>query len=113
MLSIVEHPIPYNGTIFSLNGIAHLDPSVDTNVTVMGIWSDSEGQQVTTSPPYIFSLEFRPLSGASSKQYTLNVTVLPTDNSPFNVASNLTILPYSLAVQSKCRGSIVAFNFII
>lgn len=94
----MEHPIPYNGTVFTLIGVAQLDPSVDTNVTAMGIWTDSDSLQVTTTPPFISSLEFQPLAGANSKNYTLNVTVTPTDNSPFIVATN-TRITYRLTVQ--------------
>ena len=52
MVSIIDHPIPYNGTLFTLSGVAQLDHTVDTNVTAVGIWSDSDGPQETASPPY-------------------------------------------------------------
>lgn len=98
VVSIVEHPIPYNGTFFVLNGVAQLDLSIDTNVTAVGFWSDSESLQVATLPPYITSLKFQPLTSNDSKEYTLNVTIRPTDNSPFIVASS-TEITYRLAVQ--------------
>lgn len=97
---IMEHPIPYNGTVFTLNGVAQLDDSVDTNVMAVGIWSDSDNPQVTTSPPFITSLEFQPLASGSSKEYTLNVTIRPTDNSSFIVANSISIV-YNLIVQRK------------
>ena len=98
----MEHPIPYNGTVFTLHGVAQLDSSVDTNVTVTSIWSDSDGAQVTTSitsPPYTTSLEFRPLASGSSKEYSLNVTIRPTGDS--FVVGNSTSIVYRLTVQRK------------
>ena len=101
MLSIVDHPIPYNGTYFTLSGLAMLDGSVDTNVTVVGTWSYSySAPKVTISPPYQADLRFEPLATDSSKQYTLNVTVEPTDDSPFVAASSGSIA-YELVVQRK------------
>ena len=97
---IQEHPIPYNGRVFTLNGVAQLDRSVDTNVTVTGVWSDSDGVQVATSQEYTTSLEFQPLASGNSKQYILNVTIAPTDNSSFVIASS-TSIGYNLIVQRK------------
>ena len=102
VVSIVEHPIPYNGTVFTLSGIAQLNHSVDTNVTAVGIWTDNDSPQVTTSPPYLTSLEFQPLTSDSSKEYTLNITLRPTDNSSFVTVSNASII-YSLIVQRKFK----------
>ena len=39
VISITEHPIPYNGTVFTLSGVSSIDPSVDTDVTAEGVWS--------------------------------------------------------------------------
>ena len=80
MVSVVEHPIPYNGTVFTLSGVAQLDQSVDTNVTAVGIWSYSDDQLVAVSPPYKFSVVFQPLATDSSREYILNVTFRATDN---------------------------------
>jgi hypothetical protein len=103
VLSIVEHPTPYNGTIFTLSVVASLDPSVDTDVTAVGIWSaidDVGTQQVSTSPPYQTDLEFEPLATDSSDEYSLNVTFRPSDDSPF-IVENSGRLVYNLEVQRK------------
>ena len=111
MVVIQEHPIPYNGTVFTLNGVAQLDQSVDTNVTVTGIWFDSDGVQVATSQHYTTSLEFQPLASGSSKQYIFNVMIAPTDNSSFVIASSTSIV-YNLIVQRKIL-SISLFFFTL
>ena len=100
MLSIADHPIPYNGTLFTLSGIASLDSSVDTDVTAVGIWSDDGSPQVTTSPPYQTNLEFRPLATDSLDEYILNVTFRSSDSSPF-IIENTGSIVYSLIVQRK------------
>ena len=103
VLSIVEHPIPYNGTNFTLSGVASLDPSVDTDITAIGVWSatDDVGTlQVSNSPPYQTDLEFQPLATDSSDEYILNVTFGPSDDSPF-IAENIGSLVYNLVVQRK------------
>lgn len=96
----MEELIPYNGTVFNLCGVAQLDHSVDTNVTAVGIWSGSDILQVTKSPPYMTCLEIQPLTSDSSKEYTLNITIRPTDGSSFIVASSTSIV-YRLIVQRK------------
>ena len=103
VLSIVKHPIPYNGTIFTLSGVASLDPSVDTDVTAIGVWSatDDVGTlQMSNSPPYQTDLEFQPLATDSSDEYILNVTFGPSDDSPF-IAKNIGSIVYNLVVQRK------------
>ena len=100
VISIREHPIPYNGTIFTLGGIAVLDRHIDTNITAMGVWSNSDNIQVTTAPPYLAVLEFYPLASDNSRIYTLNVTILPSNASPFIAASSSSII-YDLIVQRK------------
>ena len=103
VLSIAQHLIPYNGTIFTLSGVASLDLSVDTDVTAVGIWSvadDDGSQQVSTFPPYQTDLEFQPLATDSSDEYILNVTFRPSDDSPFIVGNSGSII-YNLMVQRK------------
>ena len=79
-----------------------LDDSVDTDVSVVGIWSYGDGApQVTTSPPYQTDLRFEPLATDSSKQYTLNMMVAPADGSPFVTTSNSSSIMYELMVQRK------------
>ena len=105
VISITEHPIPYNGTVFTLSGVASLDPSVDTHVTAEGAWSavaDDVGTplQISTSPPYQTDLEFQPLTTDSSDEYILNVTFRPSDDSPF-ISENSGSIIYNLMVQRK------------
>lgn len=103
VLSIVEHPIPYNGTIFTLSAVASLDLNVDTDVTAVGVWSTTDDVitlQVSTSPPYQTNLEFQPLATDSSAEYILNVTFRPSDDSPF-IAESIGSLVYNLVVQRK------------
>ena len=105
VLSITEHPIPYNGTVFTLSGVASLDPSVDTNITAEGVWSaaangDGTSLQISTSPPFQTDLEFQPLTTDSSDEYILNVTFRPSDDSPF-ISENSGSIIYNLMVQRK------------
>ncbi len=51
VLSVAEHLVPYNGTNFTLSGLALLDENVDTNITATGCWSESGAQQVSMAPP--------------------------------------------------------------
>ena len=113
VLSIAEHPIPYNGTIFTLSGVASLGSSVNTDVTAVGIWSaaDDDGSpQVSTSPPFQINLEFRPLATDSSNEYILNVTFRPSDESPFIIENNGSIV-YDLMVQCKQEKIIMCMVF--
>ena len=97
---VSEHPTPYNGTIFTLTGVVHLDQSVDTDILVSGVWSSSDGSQETKAPPYPTNLTFQPLTSDSSGEYTLTVSVRPLDNSPFIVGNNGSTT-YNLEVQCK------------
>ena len=100
LLSIADHPIPYNGTTFTLTAIAQLHPSVDTNVTFEGMWSGDDSPQVTISPPHQATVEFQPLTPDSSKDYVLNVTFRSSSESPF-ITGNGDSLVYSLVVQCE------------
>lgn len=103
MVFIRDHPIPYNGTLFTLSGVVRFDTFVDTNITVVGVWSENDNkiiEQATTSPPYQTDLNFHPLSSDSSSQYILNITVTPTDSSPFIIGNSANIA-YNLIVQRK------------
>ena len=99
-MSVSEHPIPYNGTIFTLTGVVQLDQSVDTDITASGVWSTGDGPQETTSPPYPTNITFQPLASNSSGEYTLTVTVRPSDNSQF-IVGNSASTTYNLVVQRK------------
>ena len=101
MVSVRDHPTPYNGTVFILTGVVQLHQSVNTDITASGMWSSGgDGSQETTSPPYPTSLTFQPLASDSSGEYILTVTVRPSDNAPFIVESNGTTT-YNLVVQCK------------
>lgn len=100
MVSVINHPVPYNGTYFTLSGIVQLDSSVNTNVTVVSVWSGNDSPQVTSFPPYQNDLTFQPLGPYNSTDYILNVTVAPTDNSPF-IAQSKGSIEYTLTVQRK------------
>lgn len=100
-ISAAEHLTPlYNGTNFTLSALAQIDENVDTNITAVGTWSQVGTQQMFTSPPYLISMEFLPLTANSSKEYAFNFTFMPTDNSPF-IASGSGSLAYNLTVQRK------------
>ena len=99
-ISVSDHPTPYNGTNFTLTGVVELHQSVDTDISVSGVWSNGDGSQETTSPPYPTNLTFRPLTSDSSGEYVLTVTVRPSENSLFIVGSNGSTT-YNLVVQRK------------
>ena len=87
-VSIRDHVTPYNGTNFTLTGVVQLSVYVDTPVTVLGVWSTGDNPQETTIPPYATDLPFQPLATDSSGDYTLTVTVRPSDNSEFILSRN-------------------------
>ena len=99
-ISVNDPLTPYNGTVFTLTGVVQLDQSVNTDITVSGMWSTGNGPQETTSPPYPTSLSFQPLTSDSSGEYLLTVTIRPSDNSPFIVGSSGSTT-YNLVVQRK------------
>ena len=106
MVSFIEHSTPYNGTKFTLSGVVYMEQSVDTNITIDGLWSTSSclglwscSQEVTTMQHQI-DLLFQPLSGDSSGEYTLTVNVKPSVNSEYIVESSNSTT-YYLTVQGK------------
>ena len=100
IITVSDPFTPYNGTVFTLTGVVQLDQSVDTDITVSGVWSSGDGPQETTSPPYPTNLTFQPLTTDSSGEYILTVTVRSSDNSPFIVENNSSAT-YNLVVQRK------------
>ena len=116
VLSVAEHLglAPYNGTNFTLSGLAQLDGNVDISITATSIWSGSGAPQVSNTPPYLTSMEFRPLATNSSGEYVLNVTFTPTNSSPF-IATSSASLVYNLMVQRKYLSNYctLAFHFQI
>ena len=100
-ISIRDHPTPYNGTNFTLIGELELHPSVDTNVMVSEMWSGvDDASQETTSPPYLTNLTFQPLASNSSGEYTITVSVRPSDNSQF-IVENSNSASYTLTVRRE------------
>ena len=105
IVSISGRLRPYNGTVFNLTGGIQLDLSVvNTDITVMWVWSlrgEMLETQTTASPsPHQITLTFKPLASNSSGEYTLTVTVRPSDNSPF-IVGNSGGSVYNLVVQRK------------
>ena len=100
-VSVLDPPaIPYNGTVFTITGVVLLDQHVDTDVTASGMWSGVGGSQETISPPYPTSLTFQPLATNSSGEYTLTVSVRPSDDSPY-IVGNSGSTSYNLVVRRK------------
>lgn len=99
-VSVRPHPTPYNGTNFNLTGVVRLDVHVDTVVTAMGVWSPGDDSQESTLSPYPTDLTFEPLATNSSGEYTLTVTVSPSDNSQFILSSNGNT-SYNLVVERE------------
>ena len=100
-VSVLDPPaIPYNGTVFTITGVVLLDQHVDTDVTASGMWSGVGGSQEITSPPYPTSLTFQLLATNSSGEYTLTVSVRPSDDSPY-IVGNSGSTSYNLVVRRK------------
>ena len=91
---------PYNGTNFTITGEVSLDPSVDTEVTVRGVWSGDNNPQETSVSPYQIHLPFQPAATNSSGEYTLTIIVRPADNSPL-IISNSQSTTYNLMIKCK------------
>ena len=73
---------------------------MDTPVTVLGVWSSGENPQESTTSPYPTDLLFQPLATDSSGEYTLTVTVRPSDNSEFILSRNGSVT-YDLVVTRE------------
>ena len=73
---------------------------MDTGVTVTGTWSGDDTPQETSVPPYRILLPFLPATTSSSGEYTLTISVRPTDNFPL-IISNSDTATYNLAVKRK------------
>ena len=99
-VSIHNNSTPYNGTVFTLTGVVQLHQIVDTDITVLGVWSSGGSPLQTTSQPYQTNLTFQPLTSNSSGEYLLTVTVRHSDNSPFIIGSSGRAT-YNLVVQCK------------
>ena len=91
---------PYNGTNFTVIGEVELDLSVDTDVTVTGIWSGDATPQETSVPPYRILLPFLPATTTSSGEYTLTISIRSTNNFPL-IISNSGTATYNLVIKRK------------
>ena len=101
VVSVLNPPAtPYNGTNFTITGVVQLDQNVDTDVTASGMWSGDDEPQETTTPPYPTIFTFQPLATNSSGEYTLTVSVRPSDNSPYILGNNGSTT-YNVMVQRK------------
>ena len=92
-VSILDHVTPYNGTNFTLTGVVQLSDYVDTDVTVLEVWSSNSNPQETclqqsTESSYLTDLIFQPLATNSTGEYTLMVTVRTSDDSEFILGSS-------------------------
>ena len=103
LISIHDHPTPYDGTIFTLTSEVELHPTIDSGLTIVGVWSSGDGPhhvQEIASPPYLTNLTFYPLTANSSGEYTLAVTVQPSEDTPFIMGTSANI-GYNLLVKRK------------
>ena len=90
----------------SLQGTARLHPSVDTDVTVTGLWRRQDLSpfttvtQTTDAPIYNTTLTFDPLRSESADggNYVYTVSVTPAQSTPF-IMSNMADESYTLTVQ--------------
>lgn len=80
---------PYNGTIYSLTGVIHLDETiVNTNITATWVWSlGNESLETQSSLCCRISIQFRPLTTYSSGVYNLSV-IVKSPNSDYIVESS-------------------------
>ena len=98
---------PYNGTVFSLTTVIHLDQTaIDTDITIKWVWSYHGrvlATKLTASPStHQITVELSPLMSNSSGQYLLNLTVIPTGNNyEYVVENNDSGAFYELNVERK------------
>ena len=97
---------PYNGTVFSLTAVIHLDlTAINTDITIKWVWSYHGrvlANKLTTSPsPHQTTVELSPLMSNSSGQYLLNLTVIPVDSYEYVVGNNDSGAFYELNVERK------------
>ena len=84
---------------------------MDKNVIVSGTWSSDDASQETTSPPYLTNLTFQPLATNSSGEYTITVSVRPSDNSQF-IVENSNSASYTLTVRRELSKFMSRFKYI-
>ena len=81
-------PMSIAGIVVSLLGSATLDPTVDSEVTVKGVWTQEGSPDIlasneSTSSPFVTSLTFDPLALSDRGVYVFTVTVNPSN--PMNI----------------------------
>ena len=81
MFSVLPHPTAYNGTNLTITGRIDLDPTVNTPVTISGMWTGDTVPQVISVPPYQIMLSLLPVATNSSGEYTVTYTIHSSDNS--------------------------------
>ena len=94
----------YNGTVYNLTGVLQLDTTiVDTDVTVMWVWSIN-GQvsvrQSTSAAPHRITIPFNPLATDNSGLYHLNLNIVP-GNPQYIEGNNDSSTTYGLTVLSE------------
>ena len=97
-ISRLPEGVVYTGTTLTLNCTAELSQSIDTGVTISGVWRRS-GELLTSDGRtlvldsvgigfYSSSVEFSPLSGTiDSGDYTCTISVTPDPSTPFILMS--------------------------
>ena len=100
MFSVLSHPTAYNGTNLTIVGRIQQDSNVDTDITVLGMWTDDTVPQMISVPPYQIMLSLLPVATGSSGEYTVTYTIRSSDNSLHIIEYNGTD-SYNLAVARK------------
>ena len=110
-VSVTNSSGTYAGTNFNLTCTIELNTAVDTPVVVNSTWHGPvvipTGTRVVASEPtgtgarYQTILMFRPLNTSDSGNYTCEVTVSPSPESQFIIASTPGRGTLSVAVQGK------------
>lgn len=105
VVSVVGQSVtPYNGTVFTVTGALQLDKSiVNLDTTATWVWSFRGTMlkyQETVSPLHESVFTFQPLATDSSGEYTISVTLAPTDNSALIVENSISAT-YNLFVLRK------------
>ena len=85
--------------------MVQLSVYVDSDVTVLGVWSSNSNPQETslqeaTESMYQTDLTFQPLTTNSTGEYTLIVTVRASDDSEF-ILGSIRSVTYNLMVTRE------------
>ena len=77
---------------------------MDTDATVLGMWTGGSVPQVITVSPYQILLSLLPVATDCSGEYTVTYTIHSSDNSPHSIEYNGTD-SYTLAVAYKLNAT--------